>query len=296
MYYFLSLLTGILVSVMIAFNGGLAEHYGVYSAAIIIHVTGLIFITAMVLLKKDRVFSILFEKHSVFLYTGGAIGVLTIVFHNLSFGRISVSAILALGLLGQSVTGLVIDQYGLLGMPKHLFTKGKLVGLFLIIGGIVSMINSLEIMAVALSFASGISIVVSRTINAKLADLSNIRTSTFYNYVVGLLGAVLVFLILGRHEASFLNFDALTFSSSWWIYLGGVMGVYVVLLSNATVMKISAFYLTLLIFVGMIFSGILVDAVISQQISFLNLIGGVFVALGMVVNLIIDGRDKVINR
>ena len=36
MYYFVSLLIGILVAVMITLNGGLTTLYGVYSAAVII--------------------------------------------------------------------------------------------------------------------------------------------------------------------------------------------------------------------------------------------------------------------
>jgi len=285
MFYFLSLLTGVLISVMVAFNGGLTGQYGVYLATVIIHIAGLLLITAVVLIKKDKVFAV---RYPVYLYLGGAIGVLTTVFNNMAFGRISVSAILALGLLGQSISGLIIDQYGLFGMQKHSFTKGKLVGFFLMLGGIVYMVDNLEIVAVVISFAAGVNIVLSRTFNAKLSNVTNVRTATFYNYLVGLTGAVIVLLVLGSRGALF------TFSppilSSWWIYLGGVLGVCVVLLSNITVVKISAFYLTLLIFVGKIFSGILIDMVISQELSHRNLVGGVLVALGLGVNLIMDKR------
>jgi len=278
MYYLLSLLAGVLISVMIAFNGGLAEQYGIYSAVIIIHVAGLILITALVLFKRDKVFA---ARYSWFLYLGGAIGVLTTVFNNLSFGRISVSAILALGLLGQSIAGLVIDQYGFFGMPKHPLTKRKFFGLLLIMGGVAAMINSFEILAVVVSFAAGVNIVISRTLNAKLSDLTNIRTSTFYNYLIGLAGSIIVFIILGRGEIPLPSFDIIQSSSNWWIYLGGVLGVCIVLIGNATVVKISAFYLTMLIFVGQIFSGILIDIIITGQFSVRILIGGILVALGL---------------
>ena len=284
MYYLISLLMGILISIMVAFNGGLTQQYGVYSATVIIHIVGLILIVAVVLFKREKFFP---GRFAWFLYLGGAIGVLTTVFNNLSFGRISVSAILALGLLGQSVAGLIIDQYGLFNMPKHTFTKQKIIGLLLILAGIASMINNFELLAVTVSFIAGINIVLSRTINAKLADVTSVRVSTFYNYLVGLVVAVPVFLLLGRGEI--LQF---TFSPNWYIYLGGVLGVCVVLLGNIAVMKVSAFYLTLLIFIGQVFSGVLIDIVISQEISLRNLIGGVFVALGLSVNLLLDKRAK----
>ena len=284
MYYFLSLLTGILISVMIAFNGGLTEQYGVYSATVIVHITGLVLISLVVLGKRERPFA---KRYAWFLYLGGAIGVLTTVFNNLAFGRISVSAILALGLFGQSVTGLIIDQYGLLGMPKHPFSKRKLIGLFLIICGIASMVNNFEIVAVAVSFAAGACIVISRTLNAKLADLTSVRTSTFYNYFVGLIVAIPVFLLLGRNELIFIE---LVFSPNIYIYFGGVLGVGVVFISNITVAKVSAFYLTLLIFVGQVFSGVLIDALITRVFSTRNLVGGVFVAVGLCANLLLDNK------
>ncbi|MCL2079164.1 MAG: DMT family transporter [Oscillospiraceae bacterium] len=285
MYYFLSLLTGILISVMVAFNGGLTTQYGVYSATIIVHIAGLIFIAFLVFINRERVFA---KKCSWFLYLGGAIGVLTTVFNNMAFGSISVSAILALGLFGQSVAGLLMDQYGLFNMPKHPFSKRKILGLFLIICGIVSMINNFEILAVVVSFIAGVTIVISRTLNAKLATLTSVRVSAFYNYLIGLGISIPVFLIFGHNEIALTEF---TFSSNIYIYLGGILGVGVVLLSNIVVVKISSFYLTLLIFIGQVFSGILIDVIITHHFSARILIGGILVSIGLCVNLMLDKRD-----
>jgi len=115
---------------MIAFNGRLTTQYGVYSATVIIHIVGLIFITILAIANRERLFS---KRQAWFLYLGGAIGVLTTIFNNFAFGRISVSAILALGLFGQSVAGLLIDRYGLLNMQKYPFAKKKISLSYLII-------------------------------------------------------------------------------------------------------------------------------------------------------------------
>lgn len=286
MFYMLSMLMGILISVMVAVNGGLTERYGVYSAAVIIHIVGLLIIIAVVLIKREKFFS---KRFAWYLYLGGAIGVLTTVFNNFAFGRISVSAILALGLFGQSITGLAIDRYGLFGMQKYPFTKEKLLGLALIIAGIVSMITSFEAAAVAVSFIAGVNIVLSRTLNAKLADLTSVRVSTFYNYFVGLFIAILAFLLLGGNEIEPIDTVPI---QNWFIYLGGVLGVGVVLLSNIVVVKVSAFYLTLLIFIGQVFSGVLIDVVITQTVSLRNILGGVLVAAGLCANLMIDRKQR----
>jgi transporter family-2 protein len=270
---------------MVALNGGLTVQYGVYSATVIVHITGLILISIFLLAKRERPFN---KRHTWFLYLGGIIGVFTTVFNNFAFGRISVSAILALGLFGQSITGLLIDQYGFFGMPIHPFSKQKLIGLFLILSGIASMINNFEVLAVTVSFAAGVCIVISRTLNAKLADLTSVWISTFYNYLFGLIMAIFVFLILGSNELNGIN---LVISPDFYIYLGGMIGVCVVFLSNITVAKISAFYLTLLIFVAQVFSGVLIDMLISQEFSSRNLIGGILVTIGLCVNLVLDNKN-----
>jgi transporter family-2 protein len=247
----------------------------------------LILIFLLALLKRDRIFS---KRHAWFLYLGGALGVFITVFINMAFGRISVSAILALGLLGQSITGLVFDHFGYFGMPKRLFSKKKLLGIFLILCGIISMINNLEILAVIICFAAGVLAVIARTLNAKLACVTSVRVSTFYNYLIGLAITVPVFFILGRNEAIFTCF---VFSSNWYIYFGGIVGVCVVLLSNMVVVKISAFYLTLLLFIGQVFSGMLIDIFLMQAFSMRILIGGIFVTAGLCVNLLLD-RSKAV--
>jgi len=166
MFYFLSLFSGILISLMVVSNGGLSEQYGLHSATVLVHFSGLILITLLVLQKKERPFA---KIQRLYLYLGGALGVFITVFPNFAFGRISVSAILALLLLGQTVAGLIVDQIGFLDMPTHPFTKKKIIGLLLILGGIIYMINDFEIVAIVLTFISGILIVIARTLNARLA-------------------------------------------------------------------------------------------------------------------------------
>ena len=280
MYYTLSLLAGVLISVMVALNGGLAEAYGMYTATVLIHVAGLLFVLAPMLIKSENPFA---KRCAWFLYMGGGVGVLTVLFNNFAFGRISVSAILALSLFGQTVCGLIIDQHGFFGMPKHPFQKRKLIGLLIVMAGSVSMLTSLEVMAVIVSLATGATIVVSRTLNARLAELTSVRVSTFYNFFVGLAVAMLLFLLVGFGELVYIEF-----TPNVLVYLGGVVGACIVLICNITVTRISAFYLTLLMFIGQVFAGILIDAAISREFSLHNVVGGLLVTVGLCTNVAID--------
>ena len=289
MLYFLSLLAGALISLAVAFNGGLSEHYGLYLATVIIHITGLILITVLVLVKKDQI------RHKIqpwYFYVGGFLGVLIVLFTNAAFFRISVTAIMALGLLGQCIGGIIFDQYGLLGMPKTPFTKKKWLGVSLIIMGIIPMIDSFESIAVLLSFVAGLLVLLARTLNANLSEVTSVRTSTFYNYVFGLIGAFIALLLIGRGDVTSVSFDLFTSVNHWYLYLGGIVGVGFISIGNFLVKKLTAFYLTLLVFIGQIFAGIIIDVILTGEFAMLNLIGGTLVALGLCVDLILDYKVK----
>ncbi len=172
MHQLLALLTGSILSIMILINGNLTVYYGVYFAAVIIHVVGSGFAFILRTLQKER--KPLFTHGPKWIYLGGAIGVFTTVFNNFAYGHISLTSIVALGLLGQSVTSLIIDTFGLFGMKKQLLDKRSIPpGLIISVSGILFMLDrsvSYAFLAVLLSLGSGITVVLSRTANARLAE------------------------------------------------------------------------------------------------------------------------------
>lgn len=286
MYYILSLLGGVIISAMIVANGGLTGRYGVYSATVLIHIVGILLIGAIVLLRKEKPFAARQRWH---LYLGGVIGVATTAANNMSFGRISISAILAIGLFGQAVMGMLVDQFGLFGMRVHRFRAYQLAGFLLALGGIYCMmIGSFSMLPVALSFFSGALLVVSRSLNARLAEHTSVPVSTLVNYITGLITAIPVLFLLGRGEPALSGF---ALSPKWWIYLGGALGVAIVLISNLVVTKISALYVTLLMFVGQVFAGVGFDALLTGAFSMRNLVGGLFVTAGLCLNLLFERRE-----
>ncbi len=135
---FLSIFSGILISVMLLFNGQLSGAYGNAFATVLIHITGLVGISMWLAVKKQSLRHTLKEpKH---LYLGGIIGVSTVLLTNLTFAHLGVSLTLVLSLLGQIVVSLVIDGAGLLGAKKVQFEKKKLIGVGLVAAGAVLML------------------------------------------------------------------------------------------------------------------------------------------------------------
>ncbi len=290
MYHFLSVLGGVIIAMMVVLNGELTSFYGLYSATVVIHLAGLLLISILIAARRERFLPA--NKLPFHLYLGGAVGVATVVSTSMSYGRISVSAILAISLLGQCLTSLVFDRYGFLGMQKHAFAKMKLLGIAFVVLGIVFMTSDSKMNAlvpIIVSLLSGATTVISRTINAALAQRTSVLTSTFYNYLVGLALSAVILFIAGWREPMLTQFSL---SPEVWIYLGGILGVGFVTLLNVAVCKISSFYMTLLMFAGQVFAGIAIDMMLTGIFSLNNLLGGVLVTVGLVQNLWADKRGN----
>lgn len=289
MYYSISLFAGILIAVMIVANGELAERIGIYGAAVFIHLSGLLFTALLLAAAKKR-----FRTAAgipLHLYLGGTVGVGTTLFNNMAFGKISVSAILALCLLGQILTSVVIDHWGLWHTRRRPFQKKKIAGMLWVLSGVAFMLFPAEsriFLPAILSLASGVTIVVARTINASLSEKTGALQSTFYNYLTGLALSALVFLAAGGGEPLSTGFTAApVFSPAYW---GGPISVCVVFLANITVKKISSFYMTLLLFTGQILAGSALDWAITGALCEKNLIGALLAATGLCFNLLADGK------
>lgn len=145
------------------------------------------------------------------------------------------------------------------------------------------------LIAIVIAFLSGLTRTVARMVNAQLSARIGPFQSTFFNYVLGLVCSVLI-LFFSRDS---LPVSALTTGQiPAWAYFGGVVGVLFIVLSNLTAPKISAFAMTLLIFVGQIATGIAVDVFIHQQLSLGKIGGGVLILVGLLGNLAIDADRR----
>lgn len=140
---------------------------------------------------------------------------------------------------------------------------------------------------ILIAILSGVTIVISRIVNANLADKMGLFQSTFYNFLTGLLFSSLILFFANE------NFDLQAITSTsvpFYAYIGGIIGIFSISLSNYVAPKISAFYMTLLIFIGQIGIGIFIDYLVSNEVSIGKIIGGILVAIGLSYNLSIDKK------
>ena len=134
MNYFISIFTGIVLAIMISLNGGLGHISGNYASSVIIHFVGLIGIIFVLIFTKSKIKNL--KGIPFYMFTGGLIGILTVLFTNIGFSGLGVSLTVSLSLLGQLITSLIIDHFGYFNMPVIEFDKKKILGLIIIIAGI----------------------------------------------------------------------------------------------------------------------------------------------------------------
>lgn len=140
-----------------------------------------------------------------------------------------------------------------------------------------------------IAILSGVSIVLARVINYVLAEKIGVFQGTLFNYILGLLGSLLLLIFSG--EVMHL-FSIEAYSAPWWAYIGGPLGVIVIALSSFLSSRISAFYLTLLLFIGQLFTGVLLDYITLHELSIGKILGGILVFIGLGYNLWVDQKDS----
>lgn len=137
MYKISAVIIGIIIALMVSFNGILAQGIGNYESVFIIHLVGLVSVIILLVLRKEKIrFK---ERVPIYLFSAGAIGVFVVLFNSLCINKIGVSLTLALGLFGQSIAAVIIDHFGILGMKKNKFEKKKLIGFTFVFAGILLM-------------------------------------------------------------------------------------------------------------------------------------------------------------
>lgn len=137
MYYLLSLIAGSLLAFMVSSNGIVGEASGTYVSSVIIHLIGLIGVIGILFFSKAKFKN--FRRLPLWMYSAGLIGIFTVLFNNLTYTALGVSLTVALSLLGQSITSIAIDHFGLFGLPVSRFDTKKILGFIIILCGVIIM-------------------------------------------------------------------------------------------------------------------------------------------------------------
>lgn len=138
---------------------------------------------------------------------------------------------------------------------------------------------------ILLAIIGGILTILSMVINSALGRRIGVMKGTFVNFLGGIICSSLVLLVLGSEK----NITIVEISKMpTYIFLGGALGVVVVISSNKIIPKIPVVYSTLLFFIGQIVAGIIIDYFLIGEVSTKKLIGAAIITLGILYNARID--------
>ena len=291
MHYAVAGSAALIIAVMLAINGELTAVCGETLTTLLIHLVGLGVCSAAALIKREKPFRAARGVPFAILL-GGVINYFTTFFNTLAVGRISVTAILALSLLGQAATSLVIDRLGLFGMEKRRLGALELAGLAVTALGIALLLGGTgggaPALPVAVSVLSGTACVCTRQVTAQLSERTSLLTGTWFSYFTGSVVAVAALGIAALAGAE--PRLELSLSAPAWAYLGGALGAAAVYLQSICVKRMSSVAMTLVMFAGQVFGGAAIDAAFYGEFSARTLAGGALAFAGLVLNALAARR------
>ena len=135
--------------------------------------------------------------------------------------------------------------------------------------------------SLTLAFLSGFTILLSRTLNARLSSHIGMKHTILINYLTGTIGALLIFAASGGRVPAFDRPLTLADAPS---FLGGLAGIIVVGASAFLVPRLPAYVLTLTIFLGQLFSGMAVDLLREGRTPIGKIVGFVLILAGLLVS------------
>ncbi|GFP78435.1 DMT family transporter [Clostridium fungisolvens] len=141
---------------------------------------------------------------------------------------------------------------------------------------------------ILLTVLGGAFVTLSMIINGKLAEKIGGLKGTLINYITGLSFSLLLYIIIRSTGTAAPMTEININSIPIYAYLGGLLGVVVIVLSNKVIPKIPAIYSMVLIFVGQIVMGMVIDYFSFHKFSMGKFIGALFIILGVIYNFNVD--------
>jgi transporter family-2 protein len=136
--YVLGVVAGFGLSVQVGMNAQLRRTlHNANSAALVSFLVGTLgLITLLLLTRADVPSRDTLASVPVWAWFGGLLGAFYVASSTVVAAQVGTTSLLALALLGQLATALVIDHFGWLGLPEHPITLTRLAGVGLLGAGV----------------------------------------------------------------------------------------------------------------------------------------------------------------
>lgn len=144
-------------------------------------------------------------------------------------------------------------------------------------------------MMVLFAVLAGAMVVLSMVMNSQLARGIGIFQGVFINFGAGLLTALPVYFLCSFFELEALS--DMSYAAPWYAFLGAFFGIAIVAACNVVIPKIPVVYSAVLIFLGQIVTGLVLDALTAGFFDQYKAIGALLITAGLFLNARIDARS-----
>ncbi len=136
MSYSTAYLTGLLLALMVSFNGLLSNSTSAYFSSFIFNAIGLICFSFLLLTPLNRKNKVRSKQKIVWLLVPGFLGAITILLSNATVVQLGVTLMVGISLLGQVITSLFVDGFGLMGKEKVKISYKQMIGIVIMFVGV----------------------------------------------------------------------------------------------------------------------------------------------------------------
>lgn len=128
---------GGLVAIQAPINSQLGKKVGTYQGALVSFLVGTLLLTAIVLVAGGGVGRIGEARHVAWYYLlGGVLGAAYVSCVLVTVRTLGAGGVTAATIAGQLTMAVIVDQLGILGIPKHPITAARLLGIALLAAGV----------------------------------------------------------------------------------------------------------------------------------------------------------------
>lgn len=282
-----ALIAGALVAVQARVNSGLAFEIksGIFAALISFGVGLLIIATVTALSKENRskfqdvIVSISQKRIPLILLFAGSIGGFFVIVQSSIAGLIGISLFSVGVVTGTSLSAIILDGKGLLGLEKRPIGLLRISGTLIAIAGLViagDFANYSFDPLILLAFLAGVGIGFQQAMNGNFGKLAGSAVvPTLFNFLAGSVFIAIAFVVLDGGSLP------ISMPTNPLLYLGGVVGVIFIFVQVVVLPKIGALAMGIAMLVGQLVGSVLLDWIvpIAQRELTISTLFGILLAM-----------------
>lgn len=229
-----------------------------------------------------------------FLLLGGLFGAFLVASQGLTVATIGVALFTVAVTAGQSTSALLVDHHGFGPSGRHHWSAPRgVAAAFAIVAVVLAtgerLVHELAwqtALFAALPFLAGAGAAVQQATNGRVSHQVGPWLTTLNNFAVGTAGLAVAFVLSLLAQG-----DLAAPPTTWWLYVGGVMGIGFIWLAALLVRVHGVLVLGLCMIAGQVVGGQAIEAAAGAHVGPVGAAAGLLVVLGVVVALVLRPRD-----